>query len=70
MTDKVEVRMYLHQDDVLVIDAITMTTGESRGEVIKRFMKQVVDAEVHKSTLITNALNSKGLVRFANPKSI
>lgn len=65
MTDKVEVRIYIDHEEALVVDAITMATGESRGAVIKRFMKIGIDSEVHKSTLISNALRGKGL--NANP---
>lgn len=60
MAEKVEVRVYIDHEDALVIDAITLATGESRGAVINRFLKKGVDFAVHQSTLISNVLKGKG----------
>lgn len=60
--NKVEVRIYVDPSEVAVLDAIGMATGESRGEIVNRYIKDRNEKAVHMATLITNVVKSKGSV--------
>lgn len=62
VNDLVEVRGEVDRDIVDVMDAISSAEGISRTAVLRRWLRDKADAEIHRSTLILRVWSGKGSV--------
>lgn len=58
---QVEVRFMAPPDHVAVIDALSIAEGTDRATVMRRLLKQKVEAEVHRSTLVLRCIRRNPL---------